>query len=100
MEADQDETRGLQRIVAEPTTFVLQDDSVALIDNPEWVLERYIEARDILRDLLDDGLPLGDMEWPIDDFVARTFMDVCTTLGPDCACNHHTATAGREQPHA
>lgn len=26
MEADQDETQGLQRIVAEPTTFVLQDD--------------------------------------------------------------------------
>jgi hypothetical protein len=29
----------------------------------------------------------------VDAFYVETFMDICTTMGPDCACNTHRSVA-------
>lgn len=61
----------------------------AAVDDPAWVLARYEEAREIIADIhaLPSALLPSDLREMVEDFWATTFLDRCTTLGPDCACN-------------
>lgn len=70
-------------------------------DDPAWVLERYEEAKEILDDLHTFGHAYGlpdDLRESILDWHNATFLDGCTTCGPDCACNR-TAAPQREEAH-
>lgn len=64
-----------------------------LKDDPVWVLDRYHEAKDLLDDIYQ-LMYWHPAEWPrdlrqrVEDFHHETFLDGCTTLGSDCACNH------------
>jgi hypothetical protein len=82
-----------------PPSLVSDDGhsaGLALIDDREWVRERYIEARDLLAEVRELRAWLPAELWErVDDFHSTTFMDTCTTLGPDCACN-----SSKADPHA
>jgi hypothetical protein len=56
-------------------------------EQPAWVLEMYDEAKDIIDDVRSLVELPDDLRRRLDDFHAETFLDSCTTLGPDCACN-------------
>jgi hypothetical protein len=56
------------------------------IDDPTWVLSRYREAKELISDLLQGPLD-DDLREQFRDWHYATYLDECTTLGPDCACN-------------
>lgn len=62
------------------------DVPLAAVDDPQWVLEMYREAKELITDLREESLP---PEWRerVEDFCIKTAMDTCTTFGPDCRCN-------------
>jgi hypothetical protein len=61
-------------------------------DDPKWVLARYEEAKELIEELRA-AVQCGDVSLDavllelVEDFRAATFLDRCTTLGPDCGCN-------------
>lgn len=66
----------------------MMPDRSALIDDPAWVRERYQEAKELIADVRQEVLLLDpDIRERVDDFYTATFLDTCTTLGPDCGCN-------------
>ncbi len=64
----------------------------ASIDDPTWVRARYLEAKEIISEVWD-LVGVGQIELEPDlldavgDFYNATYLDICTTLGPDCGCN-------------
>lgn len=58
-----------------------------LRDYPAWVLERYVEAKELLEEMQGLYALPSDLSASVDDWLTSTMMDTCTTCGPDCACN-------------
>lgn len=63
-----------------------------LREDPAWLLDTYLEAKDLLMEIRMDlqygKATLGpDLAERVEEFHTDTFMDTCTTLGPDCGCN-------------
>lgn len=71
---------------------MLSDHSKAAVADPEWVLRKYREAKELIEHLRESH-KTGEVELPtdlrlwIEDFWTETFMDECTTLSFDCGCN-------------
>lgn len=80
--------------IAESLKIIAGPGDDRLIGSPAWVLARYEEAKGIINDVRERArvgeldIPEGSDLWDeIEDFHNATFLDRCTTLGPDCGCN-------------
>jgi hypothetical protein len=84
--------RARERSAARPVAARSASSPQALLDDPAWVLARYAEAKDLLNDLREEfviarqDVP-AELRERLEEFHEVTYLDTCTTLGPDCGCN-------------